>query len=327
MARKNRDLSKETSLITEFPVPAFPVAQPDLDASELSDLARSFWAKSGDSNTWLSVVQHLMDTADIAAKLFDCYLSEHHRDLMASVWGGDQAKARASFVFLASGHDVGKVSPQFSCQRQDLAQLIRHQGLTVLRKQDYPDRKYLRHELVSQFAFQEEVMSAGGEGSRARHWAILLGIHHGRYPDAQAIKLAREQYTSQEGSREDDPRWGQARAEILRWMARRSGFPLIAPNTGLPELPIAVASAYASALVIADWLASNEDYFPLRPRPVDAEGYLSIDEYPEFTAEEQRRRVNEAWERADFPAPMRVPDMSELDVDELYRHRFEWPSS
>ena len=327
MARKNRDLSKEASLITEFPVPAFPVAQPDLDASELSDLARCFWAKSGDSNTWLSVVQHLMDTADIAAKLFDCYLSEHHRNLMASVWEGDQAKARASFIYLSSIHDVGKISCGFSCQRQDLAQLIRHQGLTVLRKQDYPDRKYLRHELVSQFAFQEEVMSSGGEGSRARHWAILLGVHHGRYPDAQAIKLAREQYSTQEGSREDDPRWGRARSEILRWMARRSGFPLIAPQTALPELPIAVASAYASALVIADWLASNEDYFPLRPRPVDTEGHLSIDEYPEFTAEEQRRRVQEAWERADFPAPMRVPDLSELDVEELYRHRFGWPAS
>ena len=327
MARKNRDLSKEASLITEFPVPAFPVAQPDLDASELSDLARCFWAKSGDSNTWLSVVQHLMDTADIAAKLFDCYLSEHHRNLMASVWEGDQAKARASFIYLSSIHDVGKISCGFSCQRQDLAQLIRHQGLTVLRKQDYPDRKYLRHELVSQFAFQEEVMSSGGEGSRARHWAILLGVHHGRYPDAQAIKLAREQYNTREGSREDDPRWGRARSEILRWMARRSGFPLIAPQTALPELPIAVASAYASALVIADWLASNEDYFPLRPRPVDTEGHLSIDEYPEFTAEEQRRRVQEAWERADFPAPMRVPDLSELDVEELYRHRFGWPAS
>ena len=34
MARKNRDLSKETSSIAEFPIPAFPVAQPDLDASE-----------------------------------------------------------------------------------------------------------------------------------------------------------------------------------------------------------------------------------------------------------------------------------------------------
>lgn len=127
MARKNRDLSKEASFITDFPVPAFPIAQPNLDASELSDLARCFWAKSGDSNTWLSVVQHLMDTADIAAKLFDCYLSEHHRNLMASVWEGDRAKARASFVFLAGAHDSGKASPQFSCQRQDLAQLIRHQ--------------------------------------------------------------------------------------------------------------------------------------------------------------------------------------------------------
>ena len=67
-------------------------------------------------------------------------------------------------------------------------------------------------------------------------------------------------------------------------MAARSGFPLIAPGTALPELPIAVASAYASALVIADWLASNEDYFPLRPRPVDESGKLSIDGYSELTA-------------------------------------------
>lgn len=327
MARKNRDLSKEASLITKYPVPAFPVAQPDLGASELSDLARSFWAKSGDSSTWLSVVQHLMDAADIAANLFDSYLSEHHRNLMASVWEGDLAKARASFVFLVGAHDCGKISPQFACQSEDLAQLIDHQGLTVFRKQDYPDRKYLRHELVSQFAFQEEVESSDGDGERARHWAILLGVHHGRYLDAQAITLARAQYSTQEGSREDDPRWGQARSEILRWIARRSGFPLIASETALPALPIAVAAAYVSAMVIADWLASNEDYFPLRPRPIDAEGNLSIGGYPEFTAEEQRRRVQQAWERADFPAPMRVPDMSELDVEELYRHRFGWPAS
>ena len=63
-------------------------------------------------------------------------------------------------------------------------------------------------------------------------------------------------------------------------MAARSGFPLVAPDTALPELPIAVASAYASALVIADWLASNEDYFPLRPRPVGETGKLSIEGYP-----------------------------------------------
>ena len=326
MARKEKKSSVTPAREVAGP-PDFPSAQPGLGCADLSELARSFWAKSGDGGNWLSVVQHLMDAADIAGFLFDCYLSEHHRRLMASVWGGDRAKARASFVFLAGVHDVGKLDIRFACQRQDLAELIRHQGLVVLRKRDYPERAFLPHGLVSQFALQEEIAAGGGDGSRALQWAILVGVHHGRYPDSGAVYVARQQYRTQEGSREDDPRWGQARSEILRWMAARSGFPLIAPGTALPELPIAVASAYASALVIADWLASNEDYFPLRPRPVDESGKLSIDGYSELTADQQRDRVGRAWKRAAFPSPLRIPATHTGEAADFYRHRFGWPAS
>ena len=326
MARKDKQRVSLTTPATAEP-PVFPAAQPGLSAADLSALARSFWAKSGDSGSWLSVVQHLMDAADVAGLLFDDYLSEHHRRLMASVWGGDRAKARASFVFLAGSHDVGKVSPQFACQRADLAQLIRNQGLAVMRKGDYSERSFLPHGLVSQFALQEEVAEGRGDGSRALQWAIVLGVHHGRYPDAGAVYVARQQYRTQEGSREDDPRWGQARSEILRWMAERSGFPLIAPGTALPELPIAVASAYASALVIADWLASNEDYFPLRPRPVGENEKLSIEGYPELTEDQQRDRVERAWKRAAFPSPLRIPATHTGEAADFYRHRFGWPAS
>ena len=326
MARKDKQRVSLTTPATAEP-PVFPAAQLGLGAADLSALTRSFWAKSGDSGSWLSVVQHLMDAADIAGLLFDDYLSEHHRRLMASVWGGDRAKARASFVFLAGVHDAGKVSPQFACQRQDLAQLIRSMGLVVMRKADYAERSFLPHGLVSQFALQEEIAAGGGDGSRALQWAILVGVHHGRYPDAGAVYVARQQYRTQEGSHEDDPRWGQARSEILRWMAARSGFPLIAPGTALPELPIAVASAYASALVIADWLASNEDYFPLRPRPVSETGKLSIEGYPELTADQQCDRVERAWKRAAFPSPLRIPEAPTGEVGEFYRHRFGWPTS
>lgn len=308
-----------------FGVPEFPLSQPQLEACELSELARSFWAKSGNAETWLSVVQHLLDSADVAGYLFDEYLSEHHRQLMASVWGGDQAKARASLTFLMSIHDLGKVSPQFSCQRSDLAELIRNQGLVVMRKRDYPERSYLPHGLVSQFALQDEINEADGDPAAARQWAILVGVHHGRYPDAAAVALAQAQY--KEGSSQDDPRWGQARSEILCFMARRSGFPLNAPDTALPELPIAVASAYASALVIADWLASNEDYFPLRLRPVDDSGKLSISGYPELNARQQHERVRQAWKRAQFPTPMRIPSFHSENAADFYRHRFSWPAS
>ena len=154
MARKK--VSVETpSVLAVVTAPVFPAARSDLDASELSDLARCFWAKTGaGAGAWLSVVQHLMDAADVAGYLFDEYLSEHHRRLMASVWDGDQAKARAAFVFLAGGHDVGKISPQFACQSVELAEVIRDQGLAVMRKTDYPERAFLPHGLVSQFALQ-----------------------------------------------------------------------------------------------------------------------------------------------------------------------------
>lgn len=308
-------------------LPDFPDAQPEMDASQLSELARSFWAKSGNDQTWLSVAQHLMDAADVAGYLFDEYLSDHHRQLMASVWNGDHEKARTAFVFLAGTHDAGKASPQFACQRSDLADLARDQGLTVMRKSDYPERTYLPHGLASQFALQDEIARGGANPSRARQWAILLGIHHGRYPDSVAVRVAHQQYDYQEGSAKDDERWAQARAEILSWMARRSGFPLNAPGTALPELPIAVASAYASALVIADWLASNEDYFPLRPRPDKRHGKLSIHGYPELSAEQQRERAERGWKRAAFPGPLRVPTMLTQSIGDFYRHRFGWPAS
>ena len=308
--------------------PDFPPALSDLDASGLSARARFFWAKTGDgARAWLSVVQHLMDAADVAGYLFDEYLSEHHRRLMASVWDGDQAKARAAFVFLAGGHDVGKISPQFACQSVELAEVIRDQGLAVMRKTDYPERAFLPHGLVSQFTLQDAVAAGGGDARRAHQWAILVGIHHGRYPDSEAVRVAHLQYKYQEGSVADDPRWGQARSEILEWMARRSGFPLIAPGTALPELPIAVASAYASALVIADWLASNEDYFPLRPRPDKGDEECAIRFYPELDAGQQRRRAARGWKRAAFPAPMRLPATLEEPIADFYRHRFGWPAS
>ena len=137
MARKKVDGKASIPRPVVTP-PVFPAAQPALTASDLSDLARCFWAKTGSgASAWLSVVQHLMDAADVAGYLFDEYVSEHHRRLMASVWEGDQAKARATFVFLAGSHDVGKVSPQFACQSAELAPFIRAQGFGIIRNANF----------------------------------------------------------------------------------------------------------------------------------------------------------------------------------------------
>lgn len=208
--------------------PSFPDPQPDLTGASLSELTLSFWAKSGksDPTTWLSVSQHLMDAADVAGLLFDRYLSEHHRRLLASVWDGDTSKARAALVFLAGVHDVGKISLHFCCQHTGLAEFVRELGLPVPEKRDVQNREHLPHGFASQFALVDAVAAGGGERARAAQWGVIVGVHHGRYPDLAVLGVAYGAYKGGDGCRGREPRWHESRQEVIRWMARRSGFPI-----------------------------------------------------------------------------------------------------
>lgn len=312
--------SRRSALVS----PEFLEPRPELTAVGLSELARSFWAKSSkrdesgkrDPSDWLSVAQHLMDAADVAGQLFDHYLSDHHRRLMASVWDGDLTKARRSLIFLAGIHDVGKVSVQFCCQHSPLADFVRELGLDVPERRLVPQRAELPHGLASQFAFEDAVEAGGGNRSRAKQWSGIVGVHHGRYPDAWVLQVARKAYRAGPGSIYDNPRWHEARQEIIRWMARRSGFPIEnAAGTGLPELPIAVAAAYASTVVMADWLVSNQDYFPLQPQ-ADRDNPLMPDE--------QQARVHAGWERANISEAMELSRPLDVAGPDFYLHRFGW---
>ena len=319
MARKVDGKVVEAPVVAAAPPPPeFPRAEPGLTAEGLSGLTRSFWAKSGKRNPtdWLSVPQHLMDAADVARRLFDSYLSEHHRALLASVWGGDRAKARTSLVFLAGVHDVGKASLPFCCQHGPLADFVRAHGVRVPQRRDVPNRGKLPHGLASRFAFVNAIVEGGGDPECAEQWAAIIGVHHGRYPDGSQIGVAGDAYKGELGRPQKEPRWEQSRQELIEWMARRSGFPLKSPApTALPELSIAVASAYASAVVIADWIASNEDYFPLLPQ---------AGRERELTADEQWERAERGWESADMPRPMTVPATAGGSPESYYRHRFGW---
>jgi CRISPR-associated helicase Cas3 len=97
-------------------------------------------------------------------------------------------------------------------------------------------------------------------------------------------------------------------------MARRVGFPLDGWGTAMPQIPIASAGAYASTIVIADWLASNEDYFwlfPLSPKQ------------PPLSPEAQQRRVAEGCKQANLPRPLQIPALAG-DIAADYREQFGW---
>lgn len=295
-------------------VPEFPAPERGLGGGDLSDLTRAIWAKSDKQNDqkWLPLYQHLMDAADIAGRLFDDYLSDPHRDLLAQIWDGDQDRARAMLVFLAGTHDVGKASLEFACQHSPLADLVRQQGLAVPPRADVPERSRLPHGFVSQFALEDLLVSRGCATNRAHGIATLVGVHHGRYPRATQVEEAWKDYMDGPGSK--DPRWAACRAELIEWMARRAGFPLDGWGSAMPAIGIAPAGAYASAVVVADWVASTEGYFPLVT--------IRADQRP-LGAEQQERRAARGWQEARLPRPLQIPPLDE-DLTRAYREQFGW---
>ncbi|MFJ2565703.1 HD domain-containing protein, partial [Streptomyces sp. NPDC087568] len=91
--------------------------------------ALSVWAKhERDSDGWLPLWRHMEDSAAVAGRLWDGWLPLSVRRLIAGALPGGEADARRLVVWLAGVHDIGKATPAFACQVEQLAQGMRGHG-------------------------------------------------------------------------------------------------------------------------------------------------------------------------------------------------------
>lgn len=282
----------------------------------LTDAARSVWAKSShasdedlDHPDWLPLYQHLDDTLGIAKYLWDDWLPLNVRSAFASHFGSLEA-ARAVLAFLAGTHDVGKASPAFAVQVPSLANAMQREGLgipTWLR--GAPERALARHEIVSHLAVENWLRNAFGATPRvAAQLASIVGSHHGSTPAAGQVTAA-----------EDRPDlvgehlWAEVRDELINRAAVQSGILDHQTEFGSDSVPQTSLVLMAAIVILADWLASNEQYFPL----------FSPDEY---RVGAQKQRVASAWERAGFPARWRAQAPATVGEQFLTRFGFDTPT-
>ncbi|MGX1487746.1 hypothetical protein RKD41_000005 [Streptomyces tendae] len=88
------------------------------------------WAKHDrDSDGWLPLWRHMEDSAAVAGLLWDQWLPSGVRRLVAEALPQGELDARALAVWLAGVHDIGKATPAFACQVDQLADTMRDQGL------------------------------------------------------------------------------------------------------------------------------------------------------------------------------------------------------
>lgn len=280
---------------------------------ELSERARRVWAKSEVDNFqdrtlvgWLPLYQHLDDTAGIAAHLWDEWAPSSLKRSLAKSFGSETS-ARQLLVWLAGLHDIGKASPAFAVQVEDLAQKMVDVGLEIdHRVGESGERRQVRHELVSFLTIRDWLMSTHRFPPRqAEQIASVAAAHHGR-PASFPLIGAAEARPHLVGA----GAWGEVREEFLARADLIHTDPASFDAWRSAEILQPALVVLSGLVIVADWVASSSLFDPAR-----------LDREPDDVT---AVRVANAWQELDFPGPWR-PRAEIADVAELLITRFELP--
>ncbi|MFW6695497.1 CRISPR-associated helicase Cas3' [Streptomyces sp. MAR4 CNX-425] len=282
----------------------------------LSSPARTVWAKSdqregGKSGAWLPLWRHMADSGAVAGRLWDDWLPRQVRRSVAEALPGGNEDARRLAVWLATVHDIGKATPAFSCQVEDLAAVMHDHGLAMSTRRLLTDRKAAPHGLAGQFLLDEWLEARGAFAKDTRgQFTVVVGGHHGVPPDAGQVRQlrGRSELLRTRGAAEDA--WRRVQTELLDAAAVVCGVQDRLSAWRDIRLPQTVQVLLSATVIVADWIASNPDLFPYFP---DAQDQTSAE------------RIEVAWHGLELPAPWQAVDPPAA-ADDHYGTRFALPA-
>jgi len=275
----------------------------------LSKAAQALWAKKSakESSKWLPLYVHLEDTAGLAEKLWEHWLSPGVKQaLYRTVL--PKRDAKQLFIFLAAAHDIGKATPVFQakpalrnckCTLDAALNNNLELALPMLEHNSFSNPQKSPHALASMLLAQKYGCH--------KNIAVILGAHHGRPPnrdmlERQTIGAYPQNYHINALAK---PAWEQVQEEIFNYALSLSKV------SSLNELPLPKAPAQvllSGLLILADWLASSEAEFPL----------FLLEEPIQY---DKTQRINNAWKLSPFLTTQWVPSNAYME-DNLYKRRF-----
>lgn len=241
---------------------------------------RLLTGKTDPENTslWLPLWMHLWDTAGIMERLVRQWLPESAKRAM----GFEREEALLAHArFLGGIHDIGKATVAFQ------ANILRtlpeaRQRLEMLTPLDCPEQN--RRESPHARAGEAILLWNDCPGGLAS----IVGAHHGRPQSCAAVDDQLECWESNYYPKGQEKVWQGFWTELLMTVLQDCGFD---DTAELYDLDPQEEVLLTGLLIMADWIASNTEYFPLIP----VEELGSMQDYP--------ARVDRAWEKLALPFP------------------------
>lgn len=265
-------------------------------------------AKSDHSSPelWLSFKTHMLDTAAIIRQLFDRWLPESVRNLLADSLrldsepdtAGDHASDFCRLIALL--HDIGKLTPAFQSKIADRLPGYRERlsacqiELSMIRDPKSSPHALAGEAILTDFGFPQEICE-------------VVGFHHGAH-HGDAETQIEDHASNYYGYRNCNRRtWRSLWKEWVQFALDETGFTI----RQLPHLNVPTQMLLTGLLIMADWIASNADYFP----------YVPIGK--ELSDADCSDRADAAWKRLSLPDLWRA-DACGADAEWFYnRFGFE----
>ena len=255
----------------------------------------ALWAKKteGQPPFHYPLVFHMIDTAAVAESMWDKVLQAGTRKFLAEQLGVSESQAKLWLSFWVSLHDVGKATPAFQALSNHAKERLRGLGF------DFKVCDEVRHNVATVCILQELLKSRLSlPHDLSRRIAFTVGGHHGVFP------LASEQRPL---SRLGSQIWRDQWHKLVDALSACYGVDRMSVSTSMPQSSFFILLAGLTA--VADWVASNEEWFPYTGGDFPQMVYSGIDEH----LDRSRRRSEKAvcdllWEFEVPKSPLSFAD-------------------
>ncbi|MCC8081211.1 MAG: CRISPR-associated helicase Cas3' [Lachnospiraceae bacterium] len=282
------------------------------------DLCMALWAKKVEyqaNGEWLPLLQHLEDTSRVCGFLWNHWLCDGQRRIISG--NHDQDTGRQVMLFLGAIHDLGKATPAFQIKGRETRSNL---NIELLERLEMDGARGISNLRLASAG--ESPHNIAGEALLKRYderfqcpedISSIVGGHHGRPASTKTIvkQLSAYRMNYYQTERETDPLWQlweKVQRHILDWALARAGFE---SASEIPVLSIPGQVQALGLLTMADWIASNTNYFPL----------IRLDEDAIFDSEARFEEGMSKW----FHTYGWTPD-GLSDITREFEHRFGFPS-
>lgn len=258
----------------------------------MTEINAALWGKKAEYDgamLWLPLAQHLVDTSNVIGLLWEHWLSSSQRAMLTASLT-KPACVKNLLQFVASVHDIGKATPVFQFREaiagsKELDIQLKNKLITAGFKgadnfiSSTKDWSTSHHNITGQAILEKYGVPHG--------ICAIVGAHHGKPLDSSRVYLDDlaaypDHFYQTEGISEVAQLWKNTQEQILAWALERNDFQCVAD---LPEISEPAQMVLCGLVIMADWIASNEHFFPL----------ISIEESGITNQKERLERGWSAW--------------------------------